>query len=156
MQCICKLFDLGLDVPKDPNNYEFQCQARTALKYLFKQESYQEFWWNVEKFIFDPETIKTTAKNWNAQVKNEFLELVKDYTHLESMPMDTVETFKIVNAAHCLDNDDNFFCDFHVFVPQNTRGRPALMTLIREDMLNDILAHPEEYLLTIGVTETKI
>lgn len=155
MQCICKLSDLGLDVPSDPNDYEFQCKAKTALKYAFRQETYQEFWWTVHEFINDPEVVRTVAKNWNQQVRDAFLRLIKDYDKLKDMPMDTQETFEIVNAAHCVDNDDNFYCNFHVLVPQNERGRPAFMTLIRKDMLDGILAHPEEYLLTIGMTETK-
>ena len=124
----------------------FNDQSHDKETYLC--ESYTD-----EYFIFgaaSADEVLSITQNWNLNIQAKFITALKDMkvneTTPETLPIDNFQTYDIQKAARELDNNWWDYADHGVYLP-NSQGYPYFRVTLEKEELEDILKHPEQYII---------
>lgn len=124
----------------------FDDAVNTCDVYLSRHYEENDFVFGAVK----PSILKEISSNWNTKIKQQFLDalnkVVPKKMNPEELPMNTLETYNLWAAARELDNcwwhDTN-----HAVYLLNWYGYPYFRVTLDEAMEEDILNHPENYIV---------
>ena len=105
-----------------------------------------------EDFVFgdeQPQTIIQRAESWNARLQEDARQALEKLEQVRLSngglyPMDSLDTYDARKALLALDNR---FYDYAEYATCLGEDQDSFETIIREDELQDIQAHPERYAL---------
>ena len=126
--------------------YDYESATRNTEAYL--SENYEE-----ECFIFgavDADRLKNVVKNWNLEIKRQFLKALKsvwkkDMTP-EELPMDTLETYNLWKSARELDNSWWYDTEYSVYLSDG-HGYSYFRVTLDAQMEEEILRNPEKFII---------
>ena len=115
-------------------------------------ESYLRDGIHDEDFVFgdeQPQTIIQRAESWNARLQEDARQALEKLEQVRRnnggvYPMDSLDTY---DARKALLELDNRFYDYAEYATCLGENQDYFETIIREDELKDIQAHPERYAL---------
>lgn len=149
--------DAILDTAESGNlDEEFGDDILGALEYALDDKGMSEYSLKLladEAFIYgaaDPQKVVDTARYWNSQIREAFATQVKKLGQAiatpDSLPLDNADTYNLRLAAEALDNHWTPMGDFGTYLP-NEAGYPYYAVILPDDIVKDIEAHPECYII---------